>query len=132
MLSMLSTNEFEGRPITSWIETLAKFHHSNAIRHRLALAKNATDQGEEPWGRLVTAGVMSADERAAVGLCPDSESRGWLLAQLSDRHRNQSLFASFRLATWTEFLLTICFAGFVLWYATFFIGTLARLITSLT
>ncbi|MEQ1829135.1 MAG: type II secretion system F family protein, partial [Pirellula sp.] len=85
-----------GRPVSSSLSALAKYHHHKDVRQRLLLARNEIEQGVDEWQSLADAGLLTREESLSIAMLPDKSSRAWFLQTLSDEkdfasHRRKSI-----------------------------------------
>jgi type II secretory pathway component PulF len=83
-----------GRPISSAVSTLARYHFDSTIRHKLLFVRNEIEQGADPWDSMRDVELLSNADVRALQLADRIGNRSWVLNQLASakvRHSTQWL-----------------------------------------
>ncbi|MCA9195177.1 MAG: type II secretion system F family protein [Planctomycetales bacterium] len=120
-----------GRPITSEISSLAKFHFHPSTRADLLFVRNELEHGRDVWNCLAEVGVFKHSDCRLLKNAASSKEQAWLLncmaTQLELRAEHRSKF-------WVSCVhpaLALLLGFVVLWSWGMIFGTLLTLVTSL-
>jgi type IV pilus assembly protein PilC len=83
-----------GRPVSSAVSTLARYHYDSTIRHKLLFVRNEIEQGADPWDSMRDVELLSSADVRALQLADRIDNRSWVLNQLASakvRHSSQWL-----------------------------------------
>lgn len=115
LIRMLAVAVEAGRPITGALSTLARYHFSRRLRHRLLFARNEVEQGTEVWQGLAQSHVIDAAEAEALSKSPNNRVTAWTLRELAQKKFAVASRRTAVLVTLIEPALTLLFGAFVLW-----------------
>ena len=83
VLEKLSVGLNAGRPVASALSTLARYHFTPAIRHKLLFVRNEMEQGTGAWQSMAAVGLLTPAETRLLNTAEQLGNRGWALAQLA-------------------------------------------------
>lgn len=110
VLQLLQPAAAAGRPMTSAVSTLARYHYDPGVRGKLLIARNNVEQGAELAEALADVKLLSRSEARALSLAASSESRSWMLQSLA-AHRQRRILQRLDLwLAWAQPLLVTCIA----------------------
>lgn len=117
----------EGRPIASFLSTMARYHKDPYTRSQLLFARNEIEQGRTPWESLQVSGFLDRDEYEALTSVQSTNTQAWMLRMST---RDKRLRCNHR---WSMFqraldpMFVLFFGGIVLWTAMVLFGFLSSL-----
>jgi type IV pilus assembly protein PilC len=131
LFRLLSVALASGRPMSSSISTLAKYHHDRNMQQKLLLARNDMEQGKDVWQSLFDAGVLTRQEWTGLCSLPDPSSQSWLLEKMAVEKefelRQQRNWAM----ALTNTAVLLAFGGIVLFICTALFGFNTNLVRAL-
>ena len=131
LIRMLAVAVEAGRPITGALSTLARYHSSRRLRHRLLFTRNEIEQGAEVWHGLAQSRVIDAAEAEALSKSPNNQVTAWTLRELAQKRFSIASRRTAALATLIEPALTLLFGAFVLWVCYAFFQYLVNFISQI-
>jgi general secretion pathway protein F len=114
-----------GRPLTTTLSTLARYHADRLVRNQLLYVRNEIEQGEAEWMALAKIGLVSSKEADALKLATSPQHRAWLLQQFIEIQRQRFYEKLERWIYFVQPVLIIALGAFVLWIWTGFFPLIA-------
>ncbi len=127
LLRLFALTTKSGRPLTSALSSLGRYHFDAGIRNKLLYARNEIEQGTEAWAALAKTHLLSSQEALSLAAL-SRETQAWGLNRLADERQQRIDRRRQRRADRTRTLVILGFAAIVLWLCFAFLDPLAKML----
>jgi type IV pilus assembly protein PilC len=131
ILQQLGTTTAAGRPISSALSTLARYHFDPAVRRKLLFVRNEAEQGADVWQSMAAAGLVSPAEVRLLRTADQIGNRPWALRQLAAVKKRRTERRLDRLSEFVLPVFVLTLGAFVLLQALAVFAPLTKFVSAL-
>ncbi|TWU38917.1 type IV pilin biogenesis protein [Novipirellula aureliae] len=131
LLNLIADSLEAGRPLTSSLSTLARYHYDRGIRQKLLLARNEVEQGSVAWDSLAEVKLISAAESDAIQKMNGTTDRVWTIRRFADWNRDKVSRKRENRSSLRQPLIVLCLGAIVLWIGYAYFQFLTNLVENL-
>src|SRR5690606_14997328 len=131
LLRLLALAIDAGRPLSSSLSTLARYHFDRSTRLKLLVVRNDIEQGADAWQALAQSHLLLPGEAQSLTEASTPRLQTWIMRRLAQQQEDAVHYRRAAVAMLLHPLVVLLFGGIVAWVAVACFSVLTSMIASL-
>lgn len=132
LLRLLALAIDAGRPLSSSLSTLARYHFDRSTRLKLLVVCNDIEQGADTWQALEQSHLLLPSEAQSLTEASTPKLQTWIMRRVAQQQEEVVHYRRATVAMLFHPLIVLVFGAIVAWFAVACFSVLTSMITSLT